>query len=131
MSRFIDLTGKKFGLLTALGRVPQKDCQNRYGVCWFCSCECGTKTTVQAGSLRSGNTKSCGCRNGLGNFRRANGVSGLGSVLRPDSATKTELQRIASALETLVAALSSRSQVSGVCLVQSESSETAFVPKPD
>ena len=30
---------------------------------WLCKCECGNIKTVRIGSLRSGNTKSCGCLN--------------------------------------------------------------------
>jgi hypothetical protein len=29
---------------------------------WACVCDCGGKTTVSTNDLRSGNTKSCGCR---------------------------------------------------------------------
>lgn len=58
MPRFIDLTGKKFGRLTVIeeaGRSKQK------AVKWRCKCECGNETIVVSFSLRSGDTKSCGC----------------------------------------------------------------------
>lgn len=29
---------------------------------WFCRCECGATGTFKSGSLRSGNTTSCGCK---------------------------------------------------------------------
>ena len=53
-----DLTGQKFGLLTAV--EPTKMRKNRY-VVWKCECDCGNTVYVPSGDLRSGNTKSCGC----------------------------------------------------------------------
>lgn len=59
MSRFIDLTGQKFGSLTVLYRL-HNSC-NKYGVSWLCTCDCGNLVEVLSNGLRSGNTKSCGC----------------------------------------------------------------------
>lgn len=53
-----DLTGQKFGLLTALYRNG-KNKEGRY--MWRCKCECGNEYDVAASSLTSGNTRSCGC----------------------------------------------------------------------
>ncbi len=58
MSRFIDLTGQRFGMLTVLCR-SEKDAS---GVCWRCRCDCGKEIDVFAGNLRRGHTVSCGCR---------------------------------------------------------------------
>ncbi len=58
MGKFIDLTGQKFGRLTVIKRVENTD-DGR--IKWLCLCECGKKIIVQAGSLKGGNTKSCGC----------------------------------------------------------------------
>lgn len=52
-----DLTNQKFGRLTVIKRVEN----NNNKVCWECQCECGNIVIVDAGSLMSGNTKSCGC----------------------------------------------------------------------
>lgn len=58
MSRFIDLTGQRFGRLTVLNR--SKD--NVYGeAAWYCLCDCGRSAIVRSSYLRSGWTKSCGC----------------------------------------------------------------------
>lgn len=58
MPAFIDLTGQKFGRLTAVERAKN----NRHNQpMWRCRCECGALTTVVAGALRGGTTKSCGC----------------------------------------------------------------------
>jgi hypothetical protein len=57
MTARIDLTGQKFGKLTAL-----EPGESRSGILhWTCKCECGTVVQVRAGSLRRGNSKSCGC----------------------------------------------------------------------
>lgn len=53
MPKLIDLTGQKFGRLTAIEYIK--------GSRWQCVCDCGNEKTVSAGNLLSGNTKSCGC----------------------------------------------------------------------
>lgn len=58
MGRFIDLTGQKFGRLTAERISGEK---YRGQIKWVCRCECGNTTTVVAQSLKNGNTRSCGC----------------------------------------------------------------------
>ena len=53
-----DLTGRKFGKLTAvkyIGRGTHK------ASLWECKCDCGKTLNVMSTSLLSGNTKSCGC----------------------------------------------------------------------
>ena len=56
--RVVDLTGTRFGRLTVLHRAPrQPDGRAR----WVCRCVCGRESVVDGKSLRSGNTKSCGC----------------------------------------------------------------------
>lgn len=54
----VDLTGKKFGKLTVLGRdisVVKTHCQ------WFVRCDCGEELRVRGTSLTQGGTVSCGC----------------------------------------------------------------------
>jgi len=53
-----DLSGKKFGKLLALWCAGRAKCRK---IVWSCQCECGTVTTVFAGDLKSGKTKSCNC----------------------------------------------------------------------
>lgn len=53
-----DLTGMKFGKLTALERLDEK-IGTSYA--WRCICECGNETKVSANALLRGGTKSCGC----------------------------------------------------------------------
>lgn len=54
----IDMTGKKFGKLTVVSSAERNI---RGKIQWNCICECGNKVTVEGISLRSGNTKTCGC----------------------------------------------------------------------
>lgn len=58
MGKTIDLTGQKFGRLTALNIVG-KNYDRSY--LWLCDCECGKQVVVSSYGLRKGTTKSCGC----------------------------------------------------------------------
>ena len=72
---FIDLTGQRFGRLTAVEPVEKtKDRQRK----WLCKCDCGNEKVVIAASLKNGLTQSCGCiqkerpsnyKHGMGNSR--------------------------------------------------------------
>ena len=53
-----DITGKKFGRLTAL----YFDESPKAGTHWMCRCDCGKETSVRLQSLKTGETQSCGCR---------------------------------------------------------------------
>lgn len=52
-----DLTGQKFGRLTALRRVENKNGRTR----WECRCDCGKMHISTAHELKRGKCKSCGC----------------------------------------------------------------------
>ncbi len=58
MSKFVNLTGLKFGKLTAVQRMG-KDKNNN--ALWVCRCDCGGEKIVPRSSLKNGGTKSCGC----------------------------------------------------------------------
>ena len=51
----IDLTGQRFGMLTALRRSEQKK------HFWVCQCDCGNIKEISQDHLQKGTTKSCGC----------------------------------------------------------------------
>src|SRR5574343_168751 len=55
-----DYTGRKFGKLTAIKRLPNYRGNSTY---YECICDCGNEETVfvYGGSLTSGETKSCHC----------------------------------------------------------------------
>lgn len=58
MSKFINLVGEKFGILTVIERAAN----DKYGrAMWTCKCQCGNEVIVHGDSLRRGLTKSCGC----------------------------------------------------------------------
>ena len=64
MTKFKDLTGQKFGKLTALYRLHNNNNNvKRKRTHWLCICECGNLTDVEVGNLQCGNTNSCGCYN--------------------------------------------------------------------
>jgi hypothetical protein len=57
--RAIDLTGHKFGKLTAIEYKGDKTPSGER--MWVCKCECGNTKIVQRKHLRNGFTTSCGC----------------------------------------------------------------------
>jgi hypothetical protein len=60
MPKFIDRTGMRYGRLQVLelgGRTASKK------TLWKCLCDCGNTTAVDACSLATKNTTSCGCAN--------------------------------------------------------------------
>lgn len=58
--RTIDLTGKRFGLLTVLERVENTEFDNNLGT-WKCKCDCGNEKYADGYYLRKGMISSCGC----------------------------------------------------------------------
>ena len=58
-----DLTGMRFGRLTALCPVEGERHNRTAGAIWRCRCDCGQETEVSAACLLSGRTRSCGCLN--------------------------------------------------------------------
>lgn len=62
MSKLIDLTGKRFGKLTVIKKdKPHYTTGGNIVNKWMCQCDCGNQKSVLGASLRSGNTRSCGC----------------------------------------------------------------------
>jgi predicted RNA-binding Zn-ribbon protein involved in translation (DUF1610 family) len=57
MSERAEMIGKQFGRLTPVEVIGTK----RIHLVYRCVCECGNEVEVLGNSLRSGNTKSCGC----------------------------------------------------------------------
>lgn len=56
--KFRDLTGQRFGRLTAVSPTAARKDGN---VVWACRCDCGNTALVSGRSLIRGFTKSCGC----------------------------------------------------------------------
>lgn len=58
MSNLKNEIGNRYGYLTVIarGKNDKDGCAQ-----WICKCDCGNEIIVRGKSLRSGNTKSCGC----------------------------------------------------------------------
>ncbi len=54
-----DITGQRFGKLTALYPIDEKDSSG--SLIWHCKCDCGGEVDAPLGQLRAGYRKSCGC----------------------------------------------------------------------
>lgn len=55
-NKSVDITGKRFGILTVLDRVnPQSELK------YYCRCDCGQVKPFLKTNLLSGRTRSCGC----------------------------------------------------------------------
>lgn len=75
-SRFV---GNRYGLLTVLEKLPERD----YGGAWLyrCKCDCGTERVYPSkrfAAARRGAFQSCGCKRGV---RLPKGESGLNNLL--------------------------------------------------
>lgn len=75
MSNKENLTGRKFGRLTVIGRE---------GSGWKCKCSCGCETVVYANDLICGDVKSCGClrREHQQYFKNVNNAGGTVECMR-------------------------------------------------
>lgn len=72
---------QRFGRLTAIEHAGHEDFGARK-IVWRFRCDCGNEVVARAESIRSGNTKSCGClrRDVTAESGRANKKHGLGST---------------------------------------------------
>lgn len=73
MAKRLNLIGQRYGLLTVIEELAQKGTKRRF----FCRCDCGNTVTALMDSLRSGNTKSCGCLRKI-NVSEANTINLIG-----------------------------------------------------
>ena len=55
-----DYDGERFGMLTAVELVARDPSKENNHIWWFV-CDCGASTDLRIKSVRSGNTRSCGC----------------------------------------------------------------------
>lgn len=55
-----DLSGQLFGRLVALEPTQERKSGS---IVWKCQCQCGNIVNISSHSLKTGNTKSCGCLN--------------------------------------------------------------------
>ena len=57
MTKAIDITGQRYGRLTAI-RLSHR---TKYVAYWLCKCDCGNEVLARLSKLRSGRKRSCGC----------------------------------------------------------------------
>lgn len=81
----LDLTGQRYGSLTVLEPAEKMGCRTA----WRCRCDCGREAAVRTDRLRSGHTKTCGCRNGPGGPRTALGLTYVDGTCVEMLASKT------------------------------------------
>lgn len=62
MGKSIDLTGQRYGKLVVVEKAEPRQVGNRKRLFWNCVCDCGNTACVSGEHLRSGHTKSCGCK---------------------------------------------------------------------
>jgi hypothetical protein len=55
----LDIKGQRFGRLVALERLPENAPSGN--AVWRFQCDCGRETVKTASTVKSGDTKSCGC----------------------------------------------------------------------
>ena len=56
-----DLSGKRYGNLTVIQKLPSKVYPNGRTMAMFlCRCDCGVEKTISATRLRTGKVTSCG-----------------------------------------------------------------------
>lgn len=82
----IDLTGKRFGRLVVQSKARAVRYESGAKQMWICQCDCGYPTIVYGVSLKSGDTKSCGCLKRRAEVKK----SPLGNPSEPDG---SELKR--------------------------------------
>lgn len=74
MGKFIDISGNRFGYLTVIDMgEPKISKSGNKRIMWDCLCDCGNKTIVYGGHLKSGHTKSCGKCGKFSNFKDLTG----------------------------------------------------------
>lgn len=77
MSKFIDLTGQRFGRLIVIERVVDKERENKqHTTFWKCICDCGGQIVCFRNHLLDGHIRSCGCLHDE-NAKTSNKIHGL------------------------------------------------------
>lgn len=82
MPAAIDISGHKFGMLTAIRRTDKQTKSGQW--IWECGCDCGNKAEIRIGNLRRGKTKSCGCQQRAKGEKSPNYRHGLSNKSHPE-----------------------------------------------
>ena len=72
----IDITGERFGRLTAVKRIGK---DKRNNALWLCKCDCGNEVVRATAELKKRNNHSCGClaKEHLDDMANANTTHGM------------------------------------------------------
>ncbi len=73
IKRIKDISGQKYGKLTAIRRLDEK---SGTSFLWLCRCDCGNEIKVSVGNLTSGQVISCGCAKTEAGKRSIKDISG-------------------------------------------------------
>ena len=90
MGAILDLTGKRFGSLTAVRYVGKRGGES----IWECKCDCGGKTESSTSNLTGGLSTSCGCK------RKKTCSDRMKRINYKHGGTNTRLFRIWSGIKT-------------------------------
>jgi hypothetical protein len=99
MPAFKDISGRRFGRLTAIRRVAKN--QHRKSM-WLFKCECGNEAVISISHAMNGHTQSCGClhlevllqrsvTHGQARVKRRSGEYGVWSGIRARCRNKNDL----------------------------------------
>ena len=100
---YTDISGREYGGLTALCRVPNP--KGKYAAYWLCRCHCGNQKAIAYTTLIGGKTRGCGCLQFAGthglsyeyryrmytNARRSSRTRDIYFDLKPEDITTLEL----------------------------------------
>lgn len=92
-----NIVGQKFSRLTVLKLIGRDKHQS---ILWLCECECGNKIKVNTTSLKTGNTKSCGCLQKEKAIKTLMSFSITHGLSRDANGKKTRLFRIWNGIKT-------------------------------
>src|SRR5688572_22577053 len=71
MPKLCELTGRTYGDLTVLYRIPYTGSNPKYSVRWKCACACGKNIECRTNYLITGKTTHCGCKYVRGTHNRS------------------------------------------------------------
>jgi hypothetical protein len=90
MTKYRDITGQRFGRLTAEAQMPVI---TNTKTAWRCSCSCGGSKIVTLSQLQSGKCQSCGCMR-RENAKRANEFYGTSHNMHARAVRRLERMSI-------------------------------------
>jgi hypothetical protein len=78
-----DVTGQKFGMLTAIMPICRNGGRHKKSIIWLWKCDCGKETEKETADVKRGHSVSCGCWKKIklhNMFSKGNGVSSFNTL---------------------------------------------------